>query len=91
MSAVLGKAEERKKHQEEGSQDEVVPEEAAAEHDEGVDGLLLLQFVVQEATDRRKERECQEEKGKICYQVLISYMEGLVVEEVWLSWVIDVF
>jgi hypothetical protein len=60
----------------------MVPEEATAEHDERVDGLLLLQFVVQEATDGRKERECQEEKGKICYQVLISYMEGLVVEEV---------
>jgi hypothetical protein len=56
----------------------VVPEEAAAEHDEGVDGLLLLQFVVQEATDGRKERECQEEKGKVSHQALVGCMEGLV-------------
>jgi len=46
LSAVLGKAEEGKKDQEEGSKDEVVPEEAAAEHNEGVDCLQLLQFVV---------------------------------------------
>lgn len=61
LSFVLSEAEERKKDQEEGSQDEEVAEETAAEHDEGVDGLLLLQFVVQEAAYGRKERECQEE------------------------------
>jgi hypothetical protein len=51
LPAVLDKAEEGERHEEEGSEDEVVPEEAAAEHNEGVDGLLPLQFVVQEATD----------------------------------------
>lgn len=45
----------------------MVPEEATAEHDEGVYCLLLLQFVVQEATDGRKERECQEEEGEVCH------------------------
>jgi len=45
----------------------MVPEEAAAEHNEGVDGLLPLQFVVQEATDGREERECQEEEREVSH------------------------
>jgi hypothetical protein len=77
LPAVLDKAEKRKRHEEEGSEDEVVPEEAAAEHNEGVDGLLPLQFVVQEATDGREEREGQEEGRECGHQGKVGCVEGL--------------
>jgi hypothetical protein len=35
----------------------MVPKEATAKHDESVEGLILLKFIIQEATDGRKERE----------------------------------
>ena len=69
----------------------MVTEEAAAEHNEGVDGLLPLQFVVQEATDGRKEREGKEEERKVGHQGLVRCVQGLGVQEVCVPWVVDVF
>lgn len=49
----------------------MVPEEAAGEHNEGVDGLLPLEFEVKEATDGREEREGKEEERKVGHQGLV--------------------
>jgi hypothetical protein len=91
LPAVLDKAEEGERHEEEGSEDEVVPEEAAAEHDEGVDGLLPLQFVVQEATDGREEREGKEEGREGGHQGKVGCVQGLGVQQVCGPWVVEVF
>jgi hypothetical protein len=91
LPAVLDKAEEGERHEEEGSEDEVVPEEAAAEHNEGVDGLLPLQFVVQEATDGREEREGKEEDREGGHQGKVGCVQGLGVQQVCGPWVVEVF
>ena len=69
----------------------MVPEDAAGEHNEGVDGLLPLQFVVKEATDGREEREGKEEEREVGHQGLVGCVEGLGVQEVCVPWVIHVF
>jgi hypothetical protein len=91
LPAVLDKAEEGERHEEERSEDEVVPEEAAAEHNEGVDGLLPLQFVVQEATDGREEREGKEEDREGGHQGKVGCVQGLGVQQVCGPWVVEVF